>query len=303
VLLGTFSGLAAVGLFFIARREAPSPRHDRTVTWFMVAVLIIIAVALAAQWLPVTILVQSQISRAGVFGLVLAYLSFAHLLAVRRQSGFSTSADWWVLFVSLAGSVLALVPLAVWAVQRWLRSPQARVVVGVGLYAAMLVVTVVAAFRLNLWAPGLHVFAPRTPWVDAQLWARANTPKDAVFIAAPHYWWLYDSSWRVFSERSTVAELTDLLEIAFAPEYLDEWRPRYEALVPGALDAYQGDLMANWDIGARAFYGLSDEALVAAAQLHGADYLVVDKAQSPARPWPVVYENDQFAMYDLRSAP
>lgn len=302
VLLGTVSGLASLVLFFIARRAAPSPRHDRVLTWFVVAVIIIVTVALLTQWLPVTILVQSQISRAGVFALVPAYLSFAHMLAVRRPQRLSQRAEWWLLYGGLAGSVLAVVPVILWALQRWLRPGAARLASGMAVYGGMLVITVIVALRLHLWAPGLHVFAPRTPWVEAQLWARDFTPKTAVFIAAPHYWWLYDSSWRVFSERSTVAELADLLEIAFTPEYLDEWRPRYEALVPGALEAYQGDLMANWDIGARAFYGLSDEALAAAARQHGASYLVVDNKQSPSRPWPVVYTNTQYTIYDLRAA-
>lgn len=236
-----------------------------------------------------------------MFVLIFAHLYLAHLLAVRYQAGAGQSPDWWVLLASAAGSFLAVAPLSVWAVQRWVKARSVRVLLGLGVYVSMIVFTFALAIRLSMWAPGIYVYARQTPWVQAQLWARDNTPKDAVFIASPHLWWWYTPGWRVFSERTTVAELSDLIEISFAPEYLPVWQPRYEAVVPGALAAYSGNLMANWGIGARAYYGLSDAAIVQAARAYEVDYLVVDTSQSPPRPWPLVYENAQFVIYELRA--
>jgi hypothetical protein len=47
--------------------------------------------------------------------------------------------------------------------------------------------------------PGL---SPITPWMQAQLWARTHTPKDAVFMAP----WRYPPGFPVYSQRSTVAD-------------------------------------------------------------------------------------------------
>lgn len=300
VVLATLSGLSTAALYLIGRGAAPSVRHNRTVTWFMVAAGLILAVAVVTQWAPVTILVQSQIIRAGVFVLLFAHLYLAHLLALRYQAGAGQGADWWVLLATAAGSILAVAPLSVWAVQRWVKAGRARTALSLAVYAAMTVFTFALAISLKMWSPGIYIYARQTPWVQAQLWARENTPKDAVFIATPHLWWWYTAGWRVFSERASVAELSDLIEISFAPEYLPVWRKRYEALAPGALDAYAGNLMANWGIGARAFYGLPDDAIVSAARVYDVDYLVVDRSESPPRPWPVAYANEQYAIYDLR---
>jgi len=303
ILLPTLSGLSMFGLFAIAHRAHPSPSHGRTILFFMGAVIIVLLVeVITAQWLPITLIVQSQIIRVGVFAIVFGYLYFANYLAREYQAGKLAGWDFGLMTAALVGTVIAVVPLIIWAIHGWIKPPVVRRAVSVAVQVGMLGLTLMLAQQFDLWRPGLHIFAPRTPFVKAQVWARDHTPKATVFIVPPHYWWIYDSDWRVFSERATTPQLSDLLMVAFVPQYLDIWALGFEQVAPGAAAHYQGDLFANWDIGAKAYYGLSDNALLQVAREWRANYLVVEKTQSPPRPWPVAYENLEYLIYDLRSA-
>ncbi len=298
ILLMSASGLSALALFLIARRTSPAPRHDQTITRFVIAALIILAVqVITAQWLPVTIIVQSQIIRAGIFILIFAYIYFAKYLADRYPAAAERGAAWWVLAATTISQMLPLATLAVWALQRILPArPWRRVLAGT-VSAALMAGTLAAAVYYGVWAPGIHIYGPLTDWEATQRWARDNTPRDTLFITPPQIWWLYRSDWRVFSERSTLVTLADLLEVAFAPEYLAEWRPRFDAVAPGAQARFRGDFFENQRLTAAAYYSLSTAGLRRVADRYGARYVVVE--QPHALDLSLVYENAGYRVYDL----
>ncbi|MCC7359004.1 MAG: hypothetical protein IT317_05985 [Anaerolineales bacterium] len=298
ILLITASGLSALGLFVIARRALPAaPGHQTVLAFVGAALLILVVQVITAQWLPITIIVQSQIIRAGLFVLIFGYLYFAAYLADLYTRAAWPPLEWGALALAYVGVVLPMAPLFVWLVVRLVRAPLwRRVTLGVTLAASFAAMFGVAFFY-DIWEPGVHLAGPRTDWEAAQVWARANTPRDALFITPPQIWWLYQSDWRVFSERSTVATLSELLEAAFAPEYLDYWRPRFEALAPGALDQFRGDYFENKRLTAAAFYGLTTTDFERLAAQYGAEYLVVEKPH--AYDLPVAYQNAGYAIYAL----
>jgi hypothetical protein len=158
--------------------------------------------------------------------------------------------------------------------------------------------SVAVAFQYHIWAPGIFIFPHRSAWYQAQVCARDNTPVETLFITPPEKWWLYESEWRVFSERSTVATHSELLEAAFAPEYVDYWLPRFNDVAPGALEKFAGDFFANQRIVAAAFHSLTASDFTRLAAKYGAAYLVVEKPH--AYDFPVVYENKGFVIYDLK---
>jgi len=300
ILFITASGLSALALFYIARRRHPSPEHDRTLTNFVYAALIILVVqVLTAQWYPATIIVQSQIIRAGLFILIFGYVYFARYVAGRYQAGEAGGLDSGLRAAALIVSPLPPVTLLIWGMGQLVGSARWRVALAalslLGLFAG----TLWLVFGYRLWHPGIYIYARPTEWYKAQLWAKENTPKDAVFITPPHLWWLYESDWRVFSERSTVSTHSELLEAAFAPEYMDYWKPRFEAVAPGALARFQGNFFENLDIVAGAYYSLATDDVLGVACAYNASYLVVEKPH--LRDFPIVYENAGFVIYDLRS--
>lgn len=300
VLLATLSGLGGLGLLLIARRSAPLPQHDRTIMTFVYAVLIILGVqVIATYFLPLTIIIQSQITRAGLFILVFSYLYFTNYLVHWYESGGLSKFNFRLLIGICAISPFSFVPIVIWGMQRLMHWKRWQPVAVASLaLLTMSTSSAVVAPGYKFWYPGIYTSGHKTSWYDVQIWARDNTPKDTVFITPPHIWWWYESDWRVFSERSTVVTLSELLEAAFAPEYIERWKPRFETLAPGALEQFKGNYFENVKITAEAFYSLSSEELKCIAGQYKASYLVVEKPY--LRNFSVVYENDQYVIYDLR---
>ena len=296
IMLATLSGLGTLVLFAIGRWRAPATEQDQSVTHFMGAVLIILALEfVTAHWLPVTLIIQLQIKRVGVFAILFGYLYFASYLVRRFRSGALGRFDVGVLAAAMCFSPFPFMLVIIWGAQRLIASLRWRKIILPTALAALLAGSVAIAQYLGIWSPGVHVFPQRTDWYDVQLWARNNTPKDALFITPPHIYGFYETSWRVFSERSTVALFSDLIDIIYSPEYLETWRPRFEALAPGALTQFRGDFFENQAITARSFYNQSTADLQRIAHKYGAEYLVMERPN--VRDFPVVYENGRFILY------
>jgi hypothetical protein len=296
ILAMTFSGCSALLMFAIGRSAGPEGPHDRAMTHFVAAAVIILLVqVVTAQWYPATIIVQSQIIRAGLFILVFGYLYFGRYVADRYRRRAEEPFDYTVLAASYVLIILPVAPLLIWIIQRTIGSAAWRRVASGVVLLAISAITGLVVGVYHIWGPGLHPTGPHTDWEDAQLWARDNTPRDALFITPPHLWWLYQSDWRVFSERSSVATLTELLEAAFSPAYVGYWRPRFEAVAPGALAQFRGNIFENKAVTAAAYYSLSTADMEAVARRYGADYLVVERPH--AYDLPIVYENSGYTVY------
>ena len=83
---------------------------------------------------------------------------------------------------------------------------------------------------------------------------------------------------------------------------MDYWKPRFEAVAPGALAQFRGNFFENLDITAQAYYSLSAEDLLNVARAYSASYLVVEQSHELIEFRDVkVHENGQFIIYDLRS--
>src|SRR6185503_846986 len=111
----------------------------------------------------------------------------------------------------------------------------------------------------------------------AQDWARENTPRSAVFLTPPK-----EAGFRVFSERTVVAEWKDGTQQYFDDAFVGEWGARMEALG----DDYEK---------------LGDDQLLALAGRFGASYIVLPRR--PPHPGLVqAYRNPSFAIYEARRA-
>lgn len=116
----------------------------------------------------------------------------------------------------------------------------------------------------------------RNSWWDVQLWAKRNSPKDALFITPP-----YKEGFRIFSERSIVGDWKDGTQQYFDIEYSYEWWRRMKDLGGGG----------------RGYDSLSEGRYIELAGKYGASYLVVpkDRKLNLER----VYENEGYAVYRL----
>jgi hypothetical protein len=144
ILAITACGLGALGLFFVARWRRPSPDYDYTITLFIIAVMIILVVeAVTAEWLPVTIIIQSQIIRAGVFALVFGYLYFANYIVTRWEAGELGRFDGVMLAGTFIAFPLPFMPLLILGIQRFIKSVSAAKILSGLMALAWAVATVV----------------------------------------------------------------------------------------------------------------------------------------------------------------
>lgn len=299
VILPTINGVCAMLFFWLARRQ-PLTGYDRSVTHFLYAVIIIIVVQIIAGLVfPMTLLMQLQIVRAGLFALVFGYLYLAHYLVTRYEAGELSMIDFRWLAAATVFSPLPMVPFGILVIQRWRTSVRLRYALVSLLLLGFGAVGLQYNAEQELWRPGIYIYGPQNDWKETQLWARDNSALEARFVTPPHLWGVHDSEWRVFSERSTVVTLSELLEVALVPDYVETWKTRFERLAPGALEQFAGHYFENVDLTRNAFYNLSTAELLAVAEDFGATYLVVE--QPYQHDLPLVFENEGFRIYDLRS--
>lgn len=298
VWVTTVSSVGGLAMIWLARRARPRSAHDGAVTSFVLAGFGVIAVqVVTTTWLPVVAVVQAQILRVGVPLLVLGYLHFAELLARTYREGGLDRAGLAVLTAAGTFLSVAALPVLLFTGRRVLTRGAIGRAVALAVAGGLVAVNVAVARAFDVWRPGVFPGAGNSAWVRCQLWARDNTPRDAVFVTPPHLWWLYVPDWRVHSERSTVVTLSELLEVAFAPEYAPVWRERFEALVPGAQARFAGDYFANARLTAEVYRSLPTRRLLEVARRYGASFAVVERP-SP-HPLPVVWENEGFVVHDL----
>jgi hypothetical protein len=158
---------------------------------------------------------------------------------------------------------------------------------------------IIGTLATGIWSPGYHLFEPNTFWTQTQDWARNNTPRDAMFITPPEILSHYIPDWRTFSERGTLATLVEIFEFPH-PGYFPYWLERFEALAPGAIDQFNGNYLDTFTITKNAYYSLKPEDYLRIAQKYMIHYLVIERPH--LQPFPVVYENEGFAVYDMQSA-
>jgi hypothetical protein len=297
----TLGGISCIALFFIARSENLSNEHDKQLTRFMIVLIgIMTAHVITTKWLPLTSIIQMQISRVSLFILIFSYIYFAGYLAKQFISGKIKGGN----FILIAGcfliSLSPIIPLFAWII--FSMSPK---LFKERLYAAGIIPLIIlgliagATKSLQLWQPGIHIYPSKTALVDVQTWARENTDKDVMFITPPQEVGLYQPDWRVFSERGTVASLYDLFEIALKPDYLSIWKPRFESLAPEAMVQFNGNFFENKEITRNVFNSLDKSQILKIACQYQALYFVAEKNASID--FPTIYENLEYKVFDLRN--
>lgn len=294
-----FGGLTAIALFFIALPETDDPMARTTARNFMVAALIVLVVhVLSVYFLPVTILIQSQILRMGLWIIILAYLFFANYLAKLVQSASIPPVNTSLLGLVYIFSPSSVLVLAAWLMSRQIHRPR---LLRASLWAAPLIIAGLyfTIWTMGFWQPGIYIHGKFSPWVDVQNWARVNTPKEARFITPPEKWGVQESDWRVHSERASAVTFSEILVAAFQPGYELEWQTRFEVLAPGALAQFNGDYFHNMRFTRAAYDGLSTVDLLQAVCRFDVQYIVIEKPNG--HDLPIAYENAGFIVYDVNA--
>lgn len=293
----TASGIGAFVMLAVGLHYAPPTKHTRTIVHFGTAILlIVIAHCAAIQWLPLSLVIQSQLLRAGVFAMLFGMLYWAYYVAAALQSHTQRIRSPAALLTALV-LPFPFVPVLAWGLDRWAGSRLVRwLAIGTLCLGAWLLAIQITTAN-PFWRWDLHVYGKPSAWQETQMWARDHTPGDTVFLTPPELGSIGESDWRVFSERSTVVSIAELTELGLAPDYLAAFRERFSTVAPGALEQMNGDPFHNRVVTRDAFYSLSDDAVLRAACRFEANYLVIEKPHT--RAFEQVYENDKFVVYAL----
>ncbi len=292
------AGIGTVWAFILGYRKAPRDQKHQTMQNFVFALGIVILVGiLTSYFLPVTIILQMQILRIGVFMLYFGMIYFAYFLSeqftqceLHRQS-FLLLGLTFVLIISPLASIL------LWYLLRTISRTRFKPVWLVPVVVAIQTVIVVIGIKSNLWSPGFQIFGPQTAWREVQEWAKQNTDEDAMFISPPNMFWHYTSDWRVFSERGSVVTIPEIMEIPFDPAFEASFKERFEAVAPGAIEQFNGDYMKTIAITKEAFYTNQADDFTQIGCRFDANYLVVE-IDHPYD-FELIYQNDGFLVYQL----
>ncbi|MDP3941154.1 MAG: hypothetical protein Q8Q49_02490 [bacterium] len=299
VLLLTTCGVSAFLLYFVMTKYQKLSVHAPVITHFMYAAIFLVGLeVIVSEWLPVTFLVQFQIIRISILSFIFCYVFFVASLVKKFQEGEISRNQFHMQFLSLFLSVTAIVPLLVAFLMRILPKRD-RIIAGYATIATSFVVFAVLAWQMNVWRPGVHVFPQKTDWYDVQVWARDTTPTDAMFMTPPEKWWLFEPDWRVYSERSTLVTLSEVLEFAFTPEYTDSWKKRFDILAPGAREQFGEDLLESIRLTRDAYDRIPEENLREVAAKYRVSYIVVAKPRTLGLS--LVYQNASFSVYKLQT--
>jgi hypothetical protein len=127
-----------------------------------------------------------------------------------------------------------------------------------------------------------YVRGERDPWADIQIFARAHSQKDDVFIVPP-----YMNDFGLYSDRATLGDWAEGANILYLDNtFAQAWLERMNDLGWHTL----------W--GEKSGYnGLSTEAIVATAKKYGASFIITEKPKHFELP--LIYENSQFILYTI----
>lgn len=302
-MIGNFlAGVGSVWAFILGYRQAPPSLQHRTMKNFMIAIGILLLVAvIVSYFLPITILLQFQILRAGVFMLYFGMLYLSYFLSSKGQQGELGKPGLLVLGLSFVILITPLVTILLWLLFKAIIHNRTRIEWLVPVILAVEVVTVIIGLRSGLLSPGFHIFGPESDWQDVQIWAKDNTPTDAKFITPPHYFGHYTPDWRVFSERSPFATISEFLTIQLDPDYADDLVHRFQIIAPGAVAAFNGNYMRSIELSEEKFYTNTSADFIEMACRYSLDYLVVE--QDHPYPFEERYRNQGFILYQLPQCP
>lgn len=130
-------------------------------------------------------------------------------------------------------------------------------------------------------------------WVEAQVWAREHTPRDALFLVPRQ-----PGGFRVHSARAVVGEWRDGTQLYFSPEFGAPWWERMNAIQPGMRIALEGNRLL---VQGHSLSHLDDAQVIALAERYSAAYVVL--ADDPSRKLDRVWGNGKWAISRPRLAP
>lgn len=303
ILLSLFGFGNTVGFLLVLKERMKEEKlmtaEIKLVGFFIAIYLLLFVCFLTAEFFPVTIAIQFQLSRAGNFIPILSYpYFFAHLYRLLKKRILSFK-GFGVLLGTTALSGSLITALLIYPLLLKKKPGLKKYVVIICLFSLSL--TVLAGFVLiktEEWLPGIYIYPRKTSWHDVQLWAKENTAIDDNFLTLPGEWGHFSSDFLLLSQRNTVVTLGQLMEIAFHPSYIPEWRERFENVIPGAIERFNGNFLYNKKMVNDVYSQRTSDEFMKTAEKYYVSYIVVKKPK--VLDLGIAYENEDFRVYKTK---
>ncbi|NQU09256.1 endo-1,4-beta-xylanase, partial [bacterium] len=156
--------------------------------------------------------------------------------------------------------------------------------------AGVLAAVAVAA---GAWPDWQAPSAAEADWWSVQRWARANTPRDALYLTP-----IQQGGFRILSQRSVVAEWRDGTQLYFSAAFGPAWWERINALQPGMRAAPDGLRLL---VRGRSLGEQTDDEVIALAKRYTATHVVLPS--DATRRLTALYTNAAWAIHEPVLAP
>jgi len=282
-------------MFFYLNRKLDLKSH-LTLDNFIKATVIVLIIQIICQFIPISIIIELQIIRVGLFINLFTYLLLSYFIAQKVERKEVSQVALIMLIIASALSISPLILLIGLIIFNKIKKPIYLKALSVCFIISFIVIAS-ALYKNNIWKPGINIYPIEDDYYKIQLWIKNNTNKNDVFIIPPHIWWFYDLDFKTISERSIVSELSEILEFAFFPKYLPYWKERFNDVAPNTYQAFNGSAFDSIDMTKKAFYSLNEADLVNISRKYQANYLVIEKPY--LKNFKLIYENERYVLYKI----
>ncbi|MGA8220378.1 MAG: DUF6798 domain-containing protein [Candidatus Acidiferrales bacterium] len=192
----------------------------------------------------------------------------------------------WSLTVTLTLIILAGVLLVCDDRSSAPAGNQTRIIGGVCAAAILIAAVGTVPGLSRLWNPIIPATPQEADWFAVQEWAKANTPRDAQFLAPT-----YPGGFREFSERSSWGEWADGIALYLDPSFTDAYRERMLAV------GYSWGKWNGTESITEKYKHLSWEQLLMLGRENGLRYII--QFRDVAYPAAPVFANQHYAVYKV----
>lgn len=297
------------GIILLLTCKYRNDAGKKTYFFSMLAIFLCVLNFFIMQIIPVSILIHLQLYRSGLFLFLFTMFFLAdYILDMNSSFSFFKKTIATVIIILVAGNCFLPVLIFLMAIFLFMGSSNGEKIYRIaGLSAKIILVAAIIMILFNNRWAFLNPFDNKdrrlfkkvdlpggkdySSWIDVQLWAKANTSKEDLFITP-----VYLKGFRFYSERGIVGNWKDGTLAIYDPVFAKDWLERMENFkFLGRIKEYGYHQIP---VGSKEdFLSLQETDILKIAKKYGAKYIIMEKERDLN--FREKYSNDSFRVYEI----